>query len=72
MYAIMCMLNRRRLIYMYICTPYLKKRANLFFTTAHLMNSMIQTLHSFLMHYLSSSTYKILVHVGDGHFEHVI
>ena len=40
--------------------------------TAYSMNSMIQTVHSFSMHHLSSSTSEILVRAGGGHIEHVV
>jgi len=37
-----------------------------------LMNSVIQTVHLFLKHRLSSSTSEILVRAGSGHFELVM
>ena len=40
-------------------------------STACSMNSVIQTVHSFLMRRLSLSTSEILVHAGGGHFEHL-
>jgi len=40
--------------------------------TTRSINSVIQTVHSFLMLYLSSSTSEILVRAGGGHFEHEV
>jgi len=40
--------------------------------TARSLNSMIQTVHLFLMRRLSSSTSEILVRAGGRHFEHVM
>jgi len=40
--------------------------------TARSMNSVIQTVHSFLMRRLSSSTSEILQRAGGGHFENVM
>ena len=40
--------------------------------TAHSVNSVIQTVHSFMMRHLSSSASEISVRAGGGHFEHVV
>ena len=41
--------------------------------TARSMHSVIQTVHSFLIRYLSSSTSEIfIIHAGVGQFEHVV
>jgi len=37
-----------------------------------LINNVIQTVRSFLMRRISSSTSEILVRTGVGHFEHVV
>jgi len=57
-----------------VCIPHERKHVDAGATspTARSTNSVIQTVHSFLMRHLSSSTSEILVRTGGGHFEHVL
>ena len=55
-----------------VCLQYERKHADTAATspTARSMNSVIQTVLSFLMRHLISSTSEILVRAGGGHFQH--
>jgi len=57
-----------------VCLQYERKHVDVGATSpsACPMNSMIQTVHSFLMHRLNSSTSEVLVPTEGGHFAHVV